>query len=186
MDYFWTQIIELKTDHSDATRLLHQLHQQLGIHLIDKIHESIVNHHNGLHKNTKLRTYALIRQNFQPLHYFSQVKDPDLVRVLAQFRIGSHNLNIEEYRRKRTTTPFCLSCEDTIEDETHVLLYCPLYQVHRSKLFNLLNISMTLLNDAQPKHLLSLLLSSSDEFVNLQVALYLKKLLKTRRSFGTT
>ena len=61
---------------------------------------------------------------------------------LTKLRVSAHSLAIETGRYKRPYLPaserFCKCCSVEIEDETHFLLYCPLYRELREK-YNILS-----------------------------------------------
>jgi hypothetical protein len=55
--------------------------------------------------------------------------------AFAKFRCGVAPLRIEtgHYENKNVNERACFICQDQIEDEKHVLLYCPLYADLRNK-----------------------------------------------------
>ena len=91
----------------------------------------------------KLEFYHLIKTNFQPEKYLSIINVPDFRKNLTKLRISSHNLYVE---RGRYQIPYvsrenrwCVHCfynlgTKYIEDETHVLVNCPLYSTTRKNL----------------------------------------------------
>ena len=59
----------------------------------------------------------------------------------TKFRLSNHKLRIESDRFKTPRIPselrVCTQCQQHVtEDETHLLLYCDMYNELRSKLFN--------------------------------------------------
>ena len=84
----------------------------------------------------------MIKTSFQPEKYLSIINVPDFRKNLTKLRISSHNLYVE---RGRYQIPFvsrenrwCMHCfyhrgTKHIEDETHVLINCPLYSTTRTK-----------------------------------------------------
>ena len=74
-----------------------------------------------LTSNLKIETIIF---NFTPLELY-------LRSEMAKLRISAHSLRIESDRVKKLelSKRICLHCDlDEIEDETHFLLKCPLYQ----------------------------------------------------------
>jgi hypothetical protein len=61
--------------------------------------------------------------------------------ALAKFRAGVPPINIEfgRYRGLPREQRKCFSCVSEIEDECHVLLYCPIYEDIRYDLFREIN-----------------------------------------------
>ena len=93
-------------------------------------------------KNPKLRTYKLFKNEFRMENYLLTLNNLNHSLALARFRISSHNLRIEtgRYTRPNKTPPdqrICLYCpSQAVEDEMHMLLKCPLYQVERNILMS--------------------------------------------------
>ena len=108
----------------------------------DDVHR--VNAVRGTGKN-KLRTYRLFKQTFVSEQY---VKCKYMSRkhrsAMARFRCGVAPLRIETGRYERTRLPpdqrICPLCKNGVEDERHVLLYCPFYTDLRNDLFLSLSV----------------------------------------------
>lgn len=60
----------------------------------------------------------------------------------AKFRCGVAPIRVEtgRYENLRLLERTCFCCPDSIENEEHVLLFCPLYDDIRDSCFNTLNI----------------------------------------------
>ena len=55
--------------------------------------------------------------------------------LITKWRLSSHNLHVERGRYTSPKTPreerTCKVCPTSVEDEVHVLFYCPLYKIVR-------------------------------------------------------
>ena len=67
-------------------------------------------------------------------HWSYWLREPHQIRIMAQFRMGSHWLEVQRGRTARThrAARCCRLCTDCVEDELHVL-ECPLYADIRSR-----------------------------------------------------
>ena len=99
-----------------------------------------------LQGNSKLENYFNLKVNFVKESYLS-IKDFHIRRALCKMRISAHDLRIEKDRyskkyieRSQRLCRFCLShSSNYIEDETHFIVNCPLYNEQRILLFNKVN-----------------------------------------------
>lgn len=86
----------------------------------------------------KLRFYKLVKDNFAREKYLDILPNRDRVN-LTRLRVSAHKLQIELGRYNNPPTPValrkCSSC-DVIEDETHFLLRCKKFEVHRKEMFD--------------------------------------------------
>ena len=94
----------------------------------------------GRQGGNKLRTYKTFKTtiNYEP---YLQVANPEKRKAIAQFRISSHQLNIEtgRFNKKNAYIPpeqrTCKYCSlSKMEDEYHFLMECPRYEPLRLKL----------------------------------------------------
>ena len=92
--------------------------------------------------SSKLEFYNLIKNDFVPEKYLSRVTIPDARKSLTRLRTSCHNLYIERGRYETPLVPredrWCVYCFYStglkhVEDENHVLTYCPLYSPIRTK-----------------------------------------------------
>lgn len=90
-----------------------------------------------LNKNKKLRTYSSLKLSIGSEEYLSTVRDTKERIALTKFRLSNHDLMIEKgrHRKMNRNTRFCPFCPTKIEDETHFLLKCHMYDNLRVKLF---------------------------------------------------
>ena len=94
--------------------------------------------HGRNHKQrNKLRTYKTFKRSYETETY---VKCQSLTRMqrsaLAKFRCGVAPLKIEtgRYEQLAISDRVCFHCTSKVEDESHVLINCPLYSTLRQKL----------------------------------------------------
>ena len=90
----------------------------------------------------KLRTYKLFKQNFGYENYLN-IANSKLRKELARFRTSSHHLKIEtgRYNGRNIYVPpaerICQCCNvEAVEDESHFITECPLYQQNRASLYS--------------------------------------------------
>ena len=84
----------------------------------------------------KLRTYAKFKCNTNIEQYLLSNLSRSHKRIISKFRIGEHKLHVETGRHRRPKTPLQLRtcrCCNLLEDETHFLMGCSLYDNIRSK-----------------------------------------------------
>jgi hypothetical protein len=86
----------------------------------------------------KLRTYRTFKHVYEIEPYVEQLLPPRHRRAIAQFRAGVAPIRLETGRYERGRLPIhervCFMCTTCVEDETHVILKCPLYSDLREDL----------------------------------------------------
>ena len=92
-----------------------------------------------------LRTYKEFKSEHSLEHYLVEIREYKLRKLLTNFRLSGHSLEIEKGRHAKPKIPvekrICTRCDlGCIEDELHVLTVCPLYKEERSILFSKVNI----------------------------------------------
>ena len=122
--------------------------------------------------SSKASMYRSIKIGYACEPYIQQTSNRHLRRILAQFRTGSHWLNIETGRhrkqdRKDRTCPMCThriinpglppeefdafdsdeECSDPIEDEHHAIFDCSAYADAREQYRDLFQIHITTVGD---------------------------------------
>lgn len=108
-----------------------------------------------LDASKKLRTYKLFKNIYKTEKYLMNNINYRYRSAFAKFRCGVTPLRIEtgRYEGKNIEERKCFYCNSSsIEDEKHVLLYCPLYADLRVKLFqeiNNYNVEFSSLSDDQ-------------------------------------
>ena len=141
---------------------------------------SIVNNNGG----NKLRTYRMFKENYQTENY---VKSTHISRrnrsALAKFRTGVAPLRVEtgRYESLQLGQRVCFNCKNSVEDERHVLIDCPIYEGIRSDLYvksRNINSEFNGLNDVEK---MCFLLSNDDIIQYTAKACY--EILKLRQIF---
>ena len=162
----------------------------LEAHTYEKyIHEWLIklNNNSSARPNNggnKLRTYCKFKEVYKQEKYVQyQFLSHTHRSALAKFRAGVAPLRIETGRYESIPLPrrVCFNCNDMIEDETHVLLFCPLYDEIRNELFQHAYETEQSFNTLNDIDKLCFLLSR-DEMVKFS-AKACSDILNTRRNF---
>ena len=132
---------------------------QLEDFLFDKYKVNWQNRMFSQKVGNKLRTYKLFKEVFETEMYLSKNIPSRYRSAFAKFRCGVAPLRIEtgRYENKNVNERVCFICHDQIEDEKHVLLYCPLYADLRERLFN----------EVKRSNVHFIILSDDDKFIYL-------------------
>ena len=101
--------------------------------------DSIAHQMKLIKMNTKLNFYSKFINNTNSSDCYDLVKNMRHRRILAKFRVGNHNLQIEKGRHTKPLTPRELrSCEcchsKNVEDECHFFFDCVSYADLRNNL----------------------------------------------------
>ena len=122
--------------------MLNLIQQLLNVStLSSNIEKDSIAHQMKLIKmNTKLNFYSKFINNTNSSDCYDLVKNMRHRRILAKFRVGNHNLQIEKGRHTKPLTPRELrSCEcchsKKVEDECHFFFDCVSYADLRNNLF---------------------------------------------------
>ena len=96
--------------------------------LIDQFHQGAFS--SIKEPGSKLRTYALIKNEIGFERYLKETKKIDERIALTKFRLSNHSLMIEKgrYIGLKPEERLCSFCHEYIEDEIHFLVYCPIYK----------------------------------------------------------
>ena len=88
-----------------------------------------INAKRGIGLNT-LETYKLLKTEYKVEEYVLKVKAVNQRSAMSRFRCGvaSINLEIGRFFNIPANKRFCNFCPDQVEDESHVILICPLYK----------------------------------------------------------
>ena len=117
------------------------IYKKLFQRLSDAFHQ---NSFENIKTNTsKLRTYAIFKNNIGFEKYLSEIKNVFVRNQVTKFRLSNHGLMIEVGRHNGTPKEdrFCPFCPLSIENETHFLFECPTYSYQRELLINPITIS---------------------------------------------
>lgn len=87
----------------------------------------------------KLRLYRTFKQDFVVEKYCTSIFNRSHRGALAKFRSGTAPIALEtgRYNGLEVSERKCFNCRNVVEDETHVLLHCPLYTELRNELFSI-------------------------------------------------
>ncbi len=115
--------------------------KEAGLKAKRAVNELYFNHNYGtIGRNSKLRTYAKFKTNFE-METYMQIEDmPFKCRQLfCAFRISCHDLEIERGRYQRVPKPpeerICKLCKIQAETEEHFIVFCPEFTDKRTLLF---------------------------------------------------
>ena len=116
-------------------QVLEKLEQKYHTEWLNTIQNTTGNRGRG---GNKLRTYRLFKSNFQVEPYCELFLPFKHRSALAKFRCGVAPLRLEtgRYEGLDVNQRICPICKSSVEDESHVLLYCPFYRDLRTTLFN--------------------------------------------------
>ncbi|XP_071151601.1 uncharacterized protein [Mytilus edulis] len=125
---------------------------QLETIMFDKYKIEWSNRVSAYAQGNKLRTYKLFKHDYCTEPYLKYKMTLKFRSSFAKFRCGVAPLRIEtgRYERKEIHERTRFYCNDSIEDELHVLLKCPLYEDLRHILFyevSNFNVDFNILSD---------------------------------------
>jgi len=134
----------------------------------------------------KLRTYNLIKKEFETESYVMNVLGRKHRRAFSLFRSGSAPIRLEtgRYESIPVSQRFCFNCALSIEDECHVLIICPMYTDLRNEVFEVMEkcypgfITMSDLKKTQ-------MILSSSNFINVKASAKFCSLILDRRKHFT-
>ena len=80
-------------------------------------------------ETSKLRTYSLLKKEIGREQYLKNVYNVKHRVAMTKLRLSSHPLLIEtgRYSRLDRKDRLCPLCTDKIEDKTHFMIHCPIY-----------------------------------------------------------
>ena len=102
---------------------------------------------------------------------------------MVRFRISSHQLRIEtgRYEKMPRDERICYFCTGSkIEDENHFLLDCKAYSQIRDTFFSKLETKIPDFKSLPHDTLISLLMNSSDYFINCQLVSFISQCFELR------
>ena len=90
-----------------------------------------------LQSRTKLRTYVKYKHDFKLEPYVTKLYFKNR-QELSRLRLSDHKLKVEVGRYTKPKTPSedrtCTFCPNSVENEYHFLITCPMYKEEREKL----------------------------------------------------
>ena len=134
----------------------------------------------------KACTYRLFKSDISFEKYLSVVKNHKHRIALSRLRLSSHCLQIEKGRhfnppipRSERKCPFCL---DVVENESHFILNCPIYDLERLSLLQSISIrSDNFANIPTENQKFEFILSHDSPAVLCQLSSFVWNALKVRR-----
>ena len=120
-------------------------------HINQNMWKTSINHQLLLLKtNRKLVFYNTFKTDTKKAVFLDFIKNPLHGTAVNKFRLGNHRLRIETGRHTVPKTPenlrVCSLCQSNeIENESHVLFSCIVYNNFRSKFFDDVSKNITLL-----------------------------------------
>ena len=115
------------------------IHKKLFQTLSDCFHQKAFETINN--DKSKLRTYAIFKNEIGFEKYLSDIKNPVTRTILTKFRLSNHKLMIEVGRFKDIPKEmrFCPFCPKMVETEAHFLLRCSAYNSIRGDMLESIN-----------------------------------------------
>ena len=139
-------------DYTDGHYTNLEIGQKLSIFYTNKWSAALSNDvsSSGTGRN-KLRTYKQFKSSVYCEPYITKVRHRLHRSALAKFRLGVAPIRLEtgRYEGLAENQRLCPLCENAVENEVHVLLYCHTYNDIRENLFVHLNNVILNLNDMQ-------------------------------------
>ena len=121
----------------DKEKFLYEFTQRLYDNMINSIHVQIA-------ASTKFQDYLQFKPYFEYECYLDSIINVRYRKIITQFRLSSHNLEIERGRHSNVARErrICKLCNlQAIENEYHFLLDCPYYNDLRKKYILIFYIS---------------------------------------------
>ena len=89
----------------------------------------------SIRESSRLKMYSMLKQEARAERYLSYITDTRHRTALTRLRLSSHSLHIETGRHTGTDREdrICTLCRTGVEDESHFLITCPMYNDLRSK-----------------------------------------------------
>ena len=137
----------------------------------------------NVENNKRLKMFKHVKIMYEKSKYLEVLKHKKHISAIAKFKCSDHRFAIEKGRHLNTYVNaderWCIYCKQmkgtkVIENESHVLVYCPAYNDIRTKY---LGIYMTRLNPTN-SDILNILLNSKDEHVIRNTAYCLYDIIK--------
>ncbi|MEW8548219.1 MAG: reverse transcriptase family protein [Candidatus Thiodiazotropha sp.] len=138
--------------------------------------------YNELANSSKLCLYKSYKLSYEHEMYLSSLNIRKFRHTLSMFRTSSHSLEIEVGRHhgRPRNERFCKLCKTGVEDEAHMLLYCPVYDSLRQKYLSPKYCNLPNMNK------FNILMSSRSETSIHAVAAYLYYAFKLRQELLDT
>ena len=138
--------------------------------------------HHTLETSSRYDMYRRFKSLIQPEKYLSVLTSRNLRRDFIQYRLGLSDLFVNKGRRLaiEKCLRLCPLCHSSIENEIHFTFVCPAYVDLRTQYIPMQYLSK------YPETAFVSILSSSNDNVILQLALYVKHALSLRNELLNT
>ena len=130
-----------------------------------------------LNSNRKLCFYTLFKTDTTKTDSLDAIKNPFHRTAINKFLLGNHQLHIETGRHTVPKTPeklrICTLCQSNdVENESHVLFSCALYNNFRSKFFDEITGKYKFFKDLSINSKILFLFNDIDPFICRSVAAF--------------
>ena len=121
-------LLEVYHSQEEATEEKSTPWNLLLIRLTEQFHQLAMEDINK--EGGKLQLYKILKTTPHHEKYLSDIQNIRHRTAMTRLRLSSHNLNIETGRHTGTDRAdrLCTLCKNGIEDETHFLITCPMYE----------------------------------------------------------
>ena len=140
-------------------------------------HQSKIHQIKLIHSNRKLVFYSTFTHDTKYSSFLELIANENHRKAAAKFRMGNHNLKIETGRHSYPQIPenlrACDHCETgNIENETHFLFRCKLYNQIRNTLYKNIESRYQSLTKMNTMDAVLFLFNNVDPFVCKNVAFF--------------
>ena len=143
-----------------------------------------------INKKPKLRLYRTIKDKLSRESFLLEM-NRDEFRHLVMLRSGTNYLEIEKgrWRHEKIEERTCMVClSDSVEDEEHFLLGCPMYASQRAKMFKEIREKCFIdLEKEEKKMIVDMLIGSGKEELAREirkiVVVYIGRAIKKRNQY---
>lgn len=142
----------------------------------------------GKNCQNKLRTYRLLKDDFQAENYVNLIMGKQERSAIASFRCGSAPIRLEtgRYRGLPVNERVCQFCDhNEVEDECHVLLKCPMYCDLRDEFYEHCSMILPLFKTFPEEMKLQTILASNDVRMIRISAKFCSNVLKRLNAFNS-
>ncbi len=169
-------------DNNETTKM--KVRNTFASELKNNIHDHII-------QDKKLKLYASFKSSFKFESYLDVISNYSTRSILAKLRLSAHNLQIEAGRFGIKKTPrnerFCLYCKKfndfKVEDETHFITYCPLYNEERKRMLDVIHNKFPSTEQLNGQSLLIWLMSQEEPNIILLLGKFCKISIESRMKF---
>ena len=123
----------------DREKIVKNLGARLKDQYVQLFHAQIFNDDVNSGTKNKLQFYRNFKLSYSMENYLNYVQNFNYRRAFSRLRLSNHTLRIEtgRYVKEVRNERLCIFCDKSeIENETHMLLYCPLYSNVRNICFD--------------------------------------------------